>query len=199
MTEDEVLALDAGGCEAIDAAVPSLVPNLEARLVEQARAGDRAAMGELHKRYARMIHAIVLARVPSRDAADLAQDVFVLAITRLHTLREAEAFGGWLATIARNAATDHLRRKRPVEAFDERRAPSRAEAHAKLSAKEVLGAIRRLPEAYREVLLMRLVEGMTGPEIAARAGLTPGSVRVNLHRGMRLLKSELGMESEESV
>ena len=56
----------------------------------------------------------------------------------------------------------------------------------------VLAAIRRLPEAYRETLVLRLVEGMTGPEIAERTGLTPGSVRVNLHRGMQMLREALG-------
>ena len=56
----------------------------------------------------------------------------------------------------------------------------------------MFAAIRRLPEAYRETLVLRLVEGMTGPEIAARAGLTPGSVRVNLHRGMLMLREALG-------
>ena len=61
---------------------------------------------------------------------------------------------------------------------------------------EALGAVRSLPEAYRETLMMRLVEGMTGPEIAAATGLTPGSVRVNLHRGMKLLRSVLSEESE---
>jgi RNA polymerase sigma-70 factor (ECF subfamily) len=49
-----------------------------------------------------------------------------------------------------------------------------------------------LPETYRETLLLRLVEGMTGPEIAARTGLTSGSVRVNLHRGMQQLREKLG-------
>ena len=52
----------------------------------------------------------------------------------------------------------------------------------------MLDTIRKLPEAYRDTLLMRLVEGMTGAEIAERSGLTPASVRVNLHRGMKLLR-----------
>jgi RNA polymerase sigma-70 factor (ECF subfamily) len=56
----------------------------------------------------------------------------------------------------------------------------------------VLDAVRRLPEAYRDTLLMRLVEGMSGHEIADRTGLTPASVRVNLHRGMKLLRERLG-------
>ena len=55
----------------------------------------------------------------------------------------------------------------------------------------VLDAVRSLPDAYRETLILRLVEGMTGPEIAARTGLTEGSVRVNLHRGMKLLRAVL--------
>ena len=52
-------------------------------------------------------------------------------------------------------------------------------------AAAILDAIRALPDAYRETLILRLVEGMTGPEIAARTGLTHGSVRVNLHRARK--------------
>jgi RNA polymerase sigma-70 factor (ECF subfamily) len=58
-------------------------------------------------------------------------------------------------------------------------------------AAAILDAIRALPDAYRETLILRLVEGMTGPEIAARTGLTHGSVRVNLHRGMQQLRAKL--------
>ena len=55
-----------------------------------------------------------------------------------------------------------------------------------------LDAVKSLPEAYRETLVLRLVEGLSGPEIAERTGLTPASVRVNLHRGMKLLREKLG-------
>ena len=62
-----------------------------------------------------------------------------------------------------------------------------------------------LSETYRETLILRLVEGMTGPEIAARTGMTHGSVRVNLHRGMEQLRAKLivspsrsGPEQEKS-
>ena len=60
-------------------------------------------------------------------------------------------------------------------------------------ANEALRAIRRLPEAYRETLVLRLVEGLSGPEIASLTGMTPESVRVNLHRGMARLRDALGM------
>ena len=60
----------------------------------------------------------------------------------------------------------------------------------------VLAVIRSLPEAYRETLILRLVEGMTGPEIAARTGLTAGSVRVNLCRGMQQLREKLRTKTD---
>jgi RNA polymerase sigma-70 factor (ECF subfamily) len=66
-----------------------------------------------------------------------------------------------------------------------------ASAPDRLEALAVLAAIRALPDAYRETLVLRLVEGMTGPEIAARTGLTAASVRVNLHRGMKQLRERL--------
>jgi RNA polymerase sigma-70 factor (ECF subfamily) len=55
----------------------------------------------------------------------------------------------------------------------------------------LLAEVRRLPEAYRETLVLRFVEGLTGPEIAELTGLTPDSVRVNLHRGVKLLRTRL--------
>jgi RNA polymerase sigma-70 factor (ECF subfamily) len=163
-----------------------------ARLVSQACGGDRAAFAALHERHAGMVHAILLARVPARDAEDLVQDVFLRALRQLGSLREPMAFGGWLARIARNRAIDYHRRR-----HDSAQLPDDLghEALPTAEAREALAAVRALPEAYAETLLMRLMEGMTGAEIAARTGLTPGSVRVNLHRGMALLRKRLGVEA----
>jgi RNA polymerase sigma-70 factor (ECF subfamily) len=162
----------------------------DARLVRLARGGDDAAFAELYQRYARVIHGLLLARVPRGEVDDLVQDVFLAAWNRLRALRDPAAFGGWVATIARNRATDFHRRSVTASALPDGVAgpgvsSARAEAHA------VLDLIRELPEAYRETLVLRLVEGLTGPEIAARTGLTPASVRVNLHRGMKLLRHKL--------
>jgi RNA polymerase sigma-70 factor (ECF subfamily) len=160
----------------------------DVRLVEAARKGDRAAFGGLYARYARMVHGIVLARVMRRDAEDLVQDVFLHAMGRLDTLRDPQAFGAWLAAIARNRAADHARRVLQLTDLPEDLQAAQ-DNHAE--AMVTLDVIRTLPEAYRETLVLRLVEGMTGPEIAAATGLTPGSVRVNLHRGMQQLRERL--------
>jgi RNA polymerase sigma-70 factor (ECF subfamily) len=160
----------------------------EARLVEALRRGDREAFEELHGRYASLVHGILLARVPRFEVEDLEQEVFLRVFRRIRTLRDANALGGWVAMIARNRAIDYHRR-----APDTQELPPdlRAEDSSEAEARAILDVIRSLPEAYREPLVLRLVEGMTGPEIAARTGLTHGSVRVNLHRGMRQLREEL--------
>ncbi|HTS63803.1 MAG TPA: sigma-70 family RNA polymerase sigma factor [Candidatus Acidoferrales bacterium] len=155
--------------------------------IRAAIAGDRDAFGELYVRYARMVHAILLARVPPGEAEDLVQDVFMSAMRQLRGLRAAAAFRGWLGAIARNRAMDYHRGSRERVPLEDAQPESRTGDDAFL----IMAAIRGLPEAYRETLIMRLVEGMTGPEIAERTGLTPESVRVNLCRGMKMLRERL--------
>jgi RNA polymerase sigma-70 factor, ECF subfamily len=168
----------------------------DAMLVCAARDGDRAAFGRLYERYARMVHGVLLAKVPLGDVDDLVQDVFLRALRRLSTLRESGSFGGWLAAIARNLANDYHRRSVPEEPLaedtpDNSFGRGSACGEYERPAIKILDAIRSLPDAYRETLILRLVEGLTGAEIAARTGMTPGSVRVNLHRGMEQLRAIL--------
>jgi RNA polymerase sigma-70 factor, ECF subfamily len=161
-------------------------------LIRAAVAGDRGAFGELYVRYARMVHAILLARVPAGDAEDLVQDVFISAMKQLRGLRTAAAFRGWLGAIARNRAIDYFRGAKRIEPLDEVVEREHGVRPVGEEAFEVLDLIRSLPEAYRETLVLRLVEGMTGPEIARQTGITPDSVRVNLCRGMKMLRELMG-------
>ncbi len=162
-------------------------------LVAAAREGDRAAFGRLYERYARMVHGILLGRVPVGEVEDLVQDVFVAAMRQVHTLRDVNCFGGWLAAVARNRANDYHRRSVELVEFTEQGPEGAVRLGGEADdGAAILGVIRALPEAYRETLILRLVEGMTGPEIAERTGLTAGSVRVNLHRGMQMLREKLG-------
>ena len=177
------------------AAAPETASSPEIVLIKAVCAGEHEAFGRLYDLYAPMVHGILLARVPYRDVDDLVQDVFLVALKRLHSLRDHGAFGGWLAMIARNRAVDYYRRARETEELtDDLPIRGRADAEAEHEAARMLEAVRELPEAYRETLILRLVEGMTGPEIAARAGMTPASVRVNLYRGMKMLREKLGLE-----
>lgn len=158
--------------------------------------GDRAALARLYERHAGMVHAIALVRVDRAEAEDVTHDVFLRAMKSIGTLKDGEAVGPWLAHIARNAAIDHARSRSRWRWFLKtapRPEPLQASTanDAIPSGDEVLHAIRSLPEAYHETLVLRLVEQMTGPQIAAALGMTHGSVRVNLHRGMELLRTQL--------
>lgn len=167
----------------------------DATLVSAARDGDRAAFGRLYDRYARMVHGLLLAKVPLAEVDDLVQDVFMMALRRLSTLRDIGSFGAWLAAIARNRANDYHRRSSPEEQVSEDTPDESIESGNTSGDHEgpaaILDTVKTLPAAYRETLILRLVEGMTGPEIAARTGMTHGSVRVNLHRGMQQLRAKL--------
>lgn len=167
----------------------------DAGLIDAARKGDPSAFGRLYERYAAMVHGTLLAKTRREEADDLVQEVFLIAMRRISSLRNPSSFGAWLSAIARNLANDHYRRLRPVDQVKED-APETAVLNSTArsdagTAERILDVIRSLPEAYSETLILRLVEGMTGPEIAVRTGLTHGSVRVNLCRGMRMLRERL--------
>ncbi len=169
---------------------------VEAELIEAVLNGERDRFARLYEMYAPMVHGILLARVPRAEVDDLVQDIFLHALRKLHTLRNAGAFGGWLAMITRNRAMDFYRSSRETVEVTEKTAVTESPNR---TATEILGLIRSLPEAYRETLVLRFVEGMTGPEIASRTGLTPASVRVNLHRGVKMLREKMGVSEPPAV
>lgn len=163
---------------------------VEVALVRAVLEGERDRFARLYEMYAPMVHGVLLARVPRDEVDDLVQDIFLHALKKLHTLRDATAFGPWIAMIARNRAMDFYRSSRATVEVTEQMAVAKTPSR---TAREVLDLIKQLPDAYRETLVLRFVEGMTGPEIASRTGLTPASVRVNLHRGTKLLREKMGV------
>jgi RNA polymerase sigma-70 factor (ECF subfamily) len=175
---------------------PSSAADL-APVVAAAQGGDAAAFVEIHRRFARVVHGIALAHAPPADAEDVTQDVFVRVHRTLSSLRDPATFPAWICRLARNAAIDQARRarRRPPTAPlpDECAAPAAPASDVELRER-LLACLARMPEAYRETLFLRLAESLTGPEIAERTGLTPESVRVNLSRGMAMLRPMLREE-----
>ena len=176
-----------------DAAPGSGADDLVAR-VQRAQAGDAAAFARLYRDFGRAVHGIVLAHAGPDQAEDLTQEVFMAAFTRLPLLRDAAAFPGWLCAAARHRAIDARRRARrqpapqPLpELAGDAASPHQLAVDGELRQR-VLALIQQLSPAYRETLVLRFVEGLGGAEIAARTGMTHGSVRVNLTRGMALLR-----------
>jgi RNA polymerase sigma-70 factor (ECF subfamily) len=158
-------------------------------LVRRAKANDAGAFGELYERYAGFVHGILLAHVPPEDASDLLHDVFLDAWRGIASLRQGASFSSWLASIARNRTRMHWRKARSTVQLSAE-IPSPDAWTPEVS--DALTILRSLPETYREPLVLRFVEGLSGAEIADRLGLTHGSVRVYLHRGLAMLRERLG-------
>lgn len=169
-----------------------------------ARRGDAEAALRVFERHRRMIRAVVLCHCRPHEVDDVLQDVFVLAMRGFGAQRDDSGVGPWFAGIARRAAMSVRRRiarrwgvlVRRAESLRSEGAGTARQGAGDVDASDVLEAIQRLPEEYRGVLVMRLVEQFTGPQIAAWTGRSHAAVRVALHRGMALLRRELGWSEE---
>ncbi len=161
-------------------------------LVKGLRSGNQEAFARLYEIFGPVVHGILLLRVGAAEAEDLTQEVFLRVHGKIKDLRDANSLPAWVCSTARNLATDHSRQqsRRPrLEPLSEY--PDKGPEADEELATRVLERLRSLPEAYQEALILRLVEGLSGPEISACTGLTQASVRVNLCRGMSILREQL--------
>jgi RNA polymerase sigma-70 factor (ECF subfamily) len=172
----------------------SIAPDITetAGWVVEAQTGSHPAFVKLHRRYVALVHGVLLSRFRPAIAEELTQECFLVAYRKLAQLREPASFAPWIVAIARRM---EARGEGHTEALDDHEPSDGANPEAEIDAAKVLLVIRGLPEAYRETLVLRLVEGMSGAEIAAATGLHPDSVRVNLHRGMQKLRDALGLSA----
>lgn len=182
---------------------------LDARLVERARAGDVAAFDGLVRRHVRGAYAVALAVLSDpHDAEDACQDAFITALERLDQCREPERFAAWLLQIVRNRARNSLRAERarpsvPLDAAVLRSGePGPAREAERAQLREILLAgLAQLTEVQREVVLLHDLEGWRHREIAERLGLAEGTSRYHLsvaRRALRPLLRPLVSEEEPS-
>jgi RNA polymerase sigma-70 factor, ECF subfamily len=142
------------------------------------------------------------------EAEDVLQEAYARAFTNLATFRGEARLGTWLARIVINEALGRLRGRRPTIALDAAIAgapeaeiipfpnahpqidPETAAAQRELRAL-LERAIDELPDAFRTVLVARLIEGMSVEETAALLGIVPETVKTRLHRARRLLRDAM--------
>jgi RNA polymerase sigma-70 factor, ECF subfamily len=170
-------------------------------LVQRAQGGDRAAFEELVRRTSRLVYArLYLETGDSHQAEDLLQETLLTAFRTLQQLSQPDKFRPWLLRIAQNAAIDAARhngrRKRTpdlAELDSRQEPPERPEQHAEREElrQQVLAVLRELPEEYRLPLTLRYLVGDDYATIQAQMGLTNGSLRGLLHRGVQKMRAEL--------
>ncbi len=174
-------------------------------LVQSAQRGDRAAFEELVRRTSRLLFArLYLETGDTHQAEDLLQETLLAAFRTLDQLAEPRKLRPWLLRIAQNQAIDAARKgrrqKRAAQPEHDlvlrvkqaaQQAPPEEEAQRRELRGQVLAVLRGLPEEYRLPLTMRYLAGSDYETIQAQMGLTNGSLRGLLHRGLKLLRQEM--------
>jgi RNA polymerase sigma-70 factor (ECF subfamily) len=177
-------------------------------LVLLARSGDRPAFEELVRRTSRLIYVRIYLETGDRQKAeDLLQETYLRAYRGLKKLTEPASLRAWLRTIAHKVVLDHVRRssrrKRVFrlgpETADLDDLPGNspnpeAEAVRAELRRNVLAALRSLPEEYRQPLGLRYLAGADYETICTQLGLSNGSLRGLLYRGLRMLRQRLPAE-----
>ena len=179
------------------------------QLVRATLRGDTSAFGSIVERYWNMIVALALTRIGNpAEAEDIAQESFMKAYSQLHTLRKPSRFAGWLSKIALQQCTNSVRRTvRCKTAFgckatlvEDLNQPSAQVNPPGLTESQihfVRHIIGRMPEKFRQLIIMRFVAGLSAVQIAEKLGKRPGTIRVGLHRAYNILRKDLAPLLEE--
>lgn len=167
----------------------------EDRLVEAARAGDARAMERLYAAHAGRVYSVVRRMVGDDHLAeDVSQDAWIRAFEKLGTFRGDAAFGTWMHRLAVNTALNSLRRRsRRSEVETAAEPPSSGpDPDDRVLNQRVLSmALDRLPDGYRQVLVLHDVEGLTHEEIAERMGVAVGTSKSQLHKARARMREFL--------
>lgn len=177
-------------------------------LIRLCLAGQQGAFDALVSRHYRGIYNMIYRMLGnSEDAADVTQEAFLRAYTRLDTFELGRSFPAWLKTIASNLSIDHLRKRKTqagsavsleerleagVQHEDERAAAPDEQVVMADDSRRVLAAVHQLPEKQRAVLVLRHIEGMKLEEIAETLRMPLGTVKTMLFRGRAAVREMVG-------
>lgn len=173
--------------------------DIPAELIRAAQNGDRAAMEDLIARSYRSAYTLALRLLGNPDdAAEATQEAYIRMVRGLKRFREAGAFPTWLFRIVSNVCMTEMRKRSrrdiPTELETFQLAdPQDAEGTAisRTFSGKLEDAVRGLPDLYRSVVVLRDVYGMSGEETGEVLGISPGAVKVRLHRARRRLRDDL--------
>jgi RNA polymerase sigma-70 factor (ECF subfamily) len=173
-------------------------------LVELARAGDRAAYGKLVERFQSTVYALALARLRSpNEAQELAQEVFIHAMTKLPQLRDPQCFAGWLRQITERMAINRLARRGPIRGAEQgvlenvqARGTGPLEDLVRTEQKAQLWAgLDRLKAIDRETLVAFYINGRSLKQMSRQFETPIGTIKRRLHVARNRLRRHLEPEA----
>jgi RNA polymerase sigma factor (sigma-70 family) len=175
--------------------VNSLYQNIHQELIDQCRAGDRQAQFRLYKLYYKSMYSVSLRIInDTTEAEDVMQEAFLSAFSKMDTYRGEVSFGAWMKRIVVNRSLDYLKKKRVK--FEEINDRTIQIADHQMPTQDVdmnalKSAIQQLPDGYRVVLSLFLIEGYDHEEISQILGISNSSSRTQLLRAKNKLRELL--------
>jgi RNA polymerase sigma-70 factor (sigma-E family) len=192
------LSLDDAGRVGGGTTVSLTRSRLRSRRPERHTADALAVLHQQH--YTALVRLATLVVGDVGVAEQLTQDAFVRLQLRWGGLRQVDKAPAYLRSAVLNGARSHLRRRKVRDRHDDRRTAEPATVTPESAAlgraehERVVAALRRLPERQREAVALRYYLDLPGAEIAAAMGVSAGSVKTHLHRGLASLAAQLGEE-----
>ena len=166
-------------------------------LVARFRAGEEAAVREVHQRYAGAVRTVARSQLSDPELiAEVVQQTFIKAWRASASFEPGREFAPWLYAIARRVTIDVIRResRQPLSSVDDEQEPAEQSTSFERVWEmwEVRRAVDELPEGEREVVRRSTLEGFTHEEVAAQLGVPVGTVKSRSARAYRRLASSLG-------
>jgi RNA polymerase sigma-70 factor (ECF subfamily) len=181
-------------------------PTEDRQLIYATLHGDNSAFGTIVGRHWNMVIALALSKIDeSAEAEDIAQESFLKAYSHLHNLNNPSQFIGWLSKIVMQECSNNIRKNirfrsalgSRTTSFDDFTVFTKNPGLTHNQIHFVRQAVRKLPEKFRKLIIMRFVAGLSTVQIAEQLGKRPGTVRVWLHRAYKILRRDLAPLLEE--
>lgn len=170
--------------------------HIHADIIEKCRRGDREAHYQLYRLYSRSMYNVGYRIVNNEEEAeDVLQEAFISAFRSLNHYRGDATFGSWLKRIVVNKAINVLKRRKAERLPEDDRfdVPEREEAaeEFQFTVDQVRDAVAKLPDGYRSVLSLYLLEGYDHAEIAEILGISESTSKSQFNRSKKKLRDIL--------
>ncbi len=168
------------------------IPNL----VQRCYQGESFAQKKIYEKYFGLLMGICLRYSKEREEAkDILQEGFIKIFSNIKKFEDSKSLENWMKTVVINTAIDRYRKKisEPYQVtMEEADEPSiAAEVYEELDQQALLNAMQQLPEGYRAIFNLYVIEGFSHKEIAEKVGINEGTSKSQLAKARNMLKEKL--------
>jgi len=186
----------------------TLYQNIHQDIIDRCKKGEQKAQFQLYKLYYKAMFNTSFRIVNDRmEAEDIMQEAFLKAFDKIHTYSGRVSFGAWLKRIVINHSLDEVKKKRvdfesmeenpPSEKPEKENEDQEDEQNAAYNVEQIRDTINELPDGYRIVLSLYLLEGYDHEEIGDILNITSSTSRSQFTRAKNKLKEQLAKKADK--